>query len=186
MMVPTPSIWRTVMDYKIVPLAYTHPDWPTFIKVCQEHLGYSPTRGIDDQGIAPKDPASFLACLPMDNQPLKNLRTGITSNYTFHHVMFSFIAILDKKAVDALYYHIDLEIHCKPNEDEEYVTVISGTMDKWYHAVVKGCTEHSPRSARKVMNACFNFFRQIGYRELWTGFIEKELTDGTFIIWRGR
>ena len=111
------------MDYKIVPLALTHPDWKTFIKVCQEHLGYSPTRGLDDQDMKPKDPASFLACLTMDNKPLENLRHGGTTNYTFHHVMFSFLAILDKKAVDALYYNIDLEIHCKANEDGEYITI---------------------------------------------------------------
>lgn len=174
------------MDYKIVPLALTHPDWKTFIKVCQEHLGYSPTRGLDDQDMQPKDPASFLACLTMDNKPLENLRTGILTNRTFHHAMFSFIAVLDKRGLDSLYYNTDLEIQYKSNEDDEYVTVISATMSKWYHAIIKGCSESTPRSARQVMNKCFNFFRQTGYRELWTHLSERELEDGTFILWGGK
>ena len=174
------------MDYKIVPLAYTHPDWATFIKVCQEHLGYSPTRGLDNQGMQPKDPASFLACLPMNNEPLQNLRIGIHYSGIFKHVTFSFLAVLDKKAVDALYYNLDLEIFCKANEEDEFITVISGTMTKWYHAILRGCMEVAPKAARKVMNKCYNFFRQTGYRELWTSFSERELEDGTFILWGGK
>ena len=170
------------MDYKIVPLAYTYPDWATFIKVCQDHLGYSPTRGLDNQGMQPKDPASFLACLTMDNQPLDNLRHGFNKNYTFRHVMFSFLAVLDKRGLDALYYNTDLEIFDRFYDDGECIVIISGNMAQWYQAILRGCREVSPKAIRQIMNQCFNFFRQTGYRELWTSFSERELEDGTFIL----
>ena len=170
------------MNYKIVPISFTQPDWKTFIEVCQEHLGYSPTRGLDNQEIQMGDPSSFLACLAFDNEPLKNLANGVFSNYTFRHVMFSFLAVLDKRAVDALYYHLDLEIHCKANEEGEFVTIISANMSQWYHAILKGCNHSVPKDARRVMNKCLQFFRQTGYRTLWESCDETMLDDKTFIL----
>jgi len=168
------------MDYIIRPLSMTQPEWKTYIETCQEALGYSPTRGLDTQGLKIDDPASFLATLDLENNPLRNLRSGVILNKTLKHVSFSFIAIIDKKAVDKLMAITDLEIFYK-ERDDIYLTILTATMSTWYHTIINGSTH---KEVRKVLNNCLKFFKQTGFRELWASYQEQELDDDTFFLRR--
>ena len=82
---------------EIFALATTNVHWETFIKTCQESLGFSPTRGIDKHNINPKEAKAYVASLDLRNQPLECLRTEL--NPVFKHVHLSFVGDLEDDLV---------------------------------------------------------------------------------------
>ena len=100
----------TPMTYEIQPLAVTQVEWRILIDMCQRHLGFSPTRGLDNEGLDLKDPSSYLGCLDFNNEPTKHLQDG---SGAFQHFHLSFIAALDEGMVTDIATHTPLRIYAK-------------------------------------------------------------------------
>ena len=71
---PSPAMLHLIMTYEILPLSITNVEWRIFVDMCQKHLGYSPTRGLDIEGLDMKDPSSYLGCLDFNNTPKKHMQ----------------------------------------------------------------------------------------------------------------
>ena len=170
---------------KIYPLAMTQVHWPTFIKVCQEELGYSPTRGLDEVGIKPDAPCAFLAAIGMDNKPLKQLRFGHQIGTAWKHVRASFIAVAPQKVLCQLDNYTDLQITGnKIEESSDYLIIMTGSMRDWRDAIIMCCRTDSRihKEIREMMNFCLVYFQESGFREVWHDCEKIGLEDGTFII----
>lgn len=168
---------------KIYPLAMTNVHWPTFIKMCQDELGYSPTRGLDEIGMKPDAPCAFLAAIGMDNKPLQQLRFGHHIGTAWRHVSASFIAVAKLKEVAYLSNYTDLRITFK-RVDDDYLIIVTGDMQEWRDAIIKGCqSDHrSFKSLRQMMNYCLVHFQEGGFREVWHDCEKIGLEDGTFVV----
>jgi len=167
------------MDYKVYPLAITQVSWQTFIQVCQETLGFSPTRGLDKQGLSVEKPSAFLACLDLENKPLDNLRNRLS--LTFEHFSVSFIIKGNEKLLKQIAFLGTLHIVHKQQNDD-FLIIVSGTMDKWYSTVLRACQEHRPKELRWVFNVIFAFFKDAGFGDVWHGKERKTLPDNTFVF----
>jgi hypothetical protein len=165
---------------KVAPLAISQVDWASYIKVCQEVLGYSPTRGLDDAGIDINDPCSFLATLSLDNKPLENLRKA--ENTAFNHIMFSFIGVMDLETVMTIMAGTQLQcLYRKGRQD--HLVIMSGTMDRWFRAIVVGCDPDSELFGfRMIMNQCYLHFSRTGFKEVWGRYEKIDLGDTTFCL----
>jgi hypothetical protein len=163
------------MDYEIYPLAITQVEWSIFIDTCQRVLGISPTRGIDACHLDLKDPASYLACLNMENKPLDALRAR---GSWFQHFSITFVMVLDVEGVLQL-ANTPLHFYWKHGKRRELLTVVSGNMDEWYRAIVDGTGTYE---LRLIMNLVLARLEQAGFREIFSSFQKQTLTDGTFIL----
>jgi len=159
------------MKYKIVPIAHTQVDWKIYIKFIEELLGFSPTRGLDEESVNIKDPAAFLATLSLDNNPLQNLRNCIATNSTAKHIMFSFAAHIDLPMILEISSLYDLKtLYKRDKKDIDYVAIVSGTMEQWYWSIVKGCGEMASINSKQFMTKCLNIFEMFLYKNLWNKF----------------
>jgi len=170
---------------KIYPLAMTQVHWPTFIKVCQEELGYSPTRGLDEVGIKPDAPCAFLAAIGMDNDPINQLRFGHHTGTAWKHVSASFIATVSQKVLYQLDNYTDLQISGnKIAESNDYLIIATGSIREWRDAVIRCCRIDSKlhKEIREMMNYVLVYFQESGFREVWHDCEKIGLEDGTFRV----
>ena len=165
------------MDYEIYPLSITQVEWGTFVNVCRDHLGYSPTRGIDACHLDLKDPAAYLGCLDMENHPLVSLRHEGPQH---DHVSMSFIMVLDDEGL-LLVVGTPLKVLYKTHH-RRHVAIVTGTMEQWKRTIVYACRVDAPRERRLIMNQVLRYFEQGGFREVFSTYSKHEQVDGTFIL----
>jgi hypothetical protein len=167
------------MSYEIQPLAITNVDWNTFVSFCQKHLGYSPTRGLDTEGMDVKDPSSYLGCLDFNNTPKKHMQEG---SGAFRHFHISFVAALDEGMITDIASETNLRIFAKRGK-RKVLTILTGSMDEWYRAVLDCCNENADSELRSLFNNVFEAFQRIGARHVFTSVSRQELQDETFVLW---
>jgi hypothetical protein len=170
---------------KIWPLAITQAHFPTLIKVCQDELGYSPTRGLDVIGINTDSPSAYLACIGLDNKPLDQLRTGHNRHTAWKHASVSFIAITKAKLVIQLTSICGFHVLPKGIPDsDDYLIIITGNMCQWREGIIKGCRfkDRLYKDLRVMMNYCLVYLQEAGFREIWHDCEKQSLEDGTFIL----
>lgn len=168
----------------IMPLAITQVHWPTFIQTCQEQLGYSPTRNLDDIGIDLKNPASFLGCLDFAND-MKGQLQGKRGYESWSHFHVSFIFVCKISTILFLKNYTKLSMTSKRCSDEEsrYLVIASGSIFDWRLAVIHGCSEIDTE-LRKMMNYCLIYLQESGFRDVWTDYDKIGLPDGSFVLRR--
>jgi hypothetical protein len=174
----------------IKPLAITQPDWKTFIQMCQKHLGFSPTRGLDESILEIKDSAAFLSCLNLDNKPIENLRCN---NPSWSHVMISFIATMKSETLMRLYEHATVDIIPRQNKKGDVIAIMSGTIDKWYDSIIFCCRDdklydgdvvESFYDIRAFMTEIIKYFERTGFREILHHLVVVKCQDGTYSVGR--
>ena len=168
------------MNFEIHPIAFTYPDWTEYIRLCQENMGFSPTRGLDVDGLDPKMPNAFLATLDLKNQPLKSLREGYVTNPAFRHVSFTFLCIVDKDVMQ-FFQPLGLEVmHYEKNRRN--MLIVSGTMEQWSIAMLRACSPEADLEIRHIFNSIFDSFKLMGFRDIWYGCQERDNFDRTFTL----
>lgn len=166
---------------QVYPIAVTQGDLTTLIRVCEDVLGYSPTRALDQSHIDNKDPAAFLSVLPLDNEPLNTLRYGRHRSNILSHFSVSFLAVLDSEALVDLQTLTSLKVHTRRGR-KQHVSIISGTLDEWYDSLIATCRECVDKETRQLFNAIVAHLERVGFREVLSTLKKQKLRDGTFII----
>ena len=169
------------MAYKVRPLSITTPEWPTFINICQEELGYSPTRGIDSIGIKPDAPCAFLASLDMRNQPLLALRF---ENKAWNHFHASFIAVGSDTLLIEILVNTNLKVLYTQTENNTLLIILTGSILDWHDAIIKMSGPSINKEVSAVMNNCLVHLQEAGFRELWNEYDKIQLEDGTLTLRR--
>ncbi len=150
----------------IYPLATTQCDWSTFIKVVQDTLGYSPTRGLDGSSINPKTISAYLACLDMENKPMEHLE-NIASTF-YRHVHMSFICVLDEYIVMKLIKYTDLKINIKEGKRKKIVTIITADIGLWRETINNFYKVYKDEEIEELLETCKQFLIQGGYKNVFT------------------
>ena len=165
----------------IQPLVLTEINWPTFIKTSKDFLGYSPTRGLDDTKIDLKEPRAFLGALDCENNPHEALRRAAVKNI-LRHSFASFIMVIDDAdLIINLGIRDTLAVHVV-KEGSRFLTILSGTMWDWYHAMIIYCQRDSNRTLRQIFNIIYEFFKQMKLTPIWSHYKDKYLQDDTFAL----
>ncbi len=170
---------------QVFPIAVTQGDLTTLIRVCENVLGYSPTRALDQCHLDSKDPAAFLAVLPLDNAPLETLRHGRQRSNILSHFSVSFLAVTDNTVLVDVQTLTKLKVHTRVGR-KEHVSVLTGTLDEWYDSIVATCRENIDKDTRGLFNAIVAHLERVGFREVLSTLHKQKLRDGTFIIKTGR
>ena len=166
------------MSFDVFPLSITSGDLATLQRVCNEVLGFSPTRALDKTHIKATDPAAFLACLDMEDRPLDALRQGKRRSGVFAHFSASLIAITPIDLVPKISNLGRLAIYSKEAK-REAVVIMSGNMDAWYDAILSGCNKHVDPELRGVMTGCLHCFERVGLREIFSSLTHNTMPDGS-------
>ena len=166
---------------EVFPIAVTQGDLTTLIRVCEDVLGYSPTRALDQCYLESKDPAAFLAVLPLDNAPLNTLRHGRQQSNILSHFSVSFLAVTDNTVLVDVQTLTRLKVHTRLGR-KEHLSVITGTLDEWYDAVVATCRECVDVDTRRLFNMIVVHLERVGFREVLSSLKKQKLRDKTFII----
>jgi hypothetical protein len=169
------------MHYEIYPLAVTQADWPTFMKVCQDVLGISPSRGLDACNWKITDPASFLAAMDMENKPLEALREAKSRGNLLEHYSVSFIAVLDDDVIVDLGTRTRLKLLTKKGR-KEHVVILTGTMGEWLDAAIAGCSQNASYDFRWVMNYIVLYLEKVGFKEIFYHYDKRVQLDQTFTL----
>jgi len=165
----------------IMPLTLTEINWPTFIKMVQDFLGFSPTRGLDEAKIDLKHPTAFLGALDCENKPLVALRRAAIKN-TLRHYFASFIMIIDDAdLLISLGLQDTLALYTR-REGSRFLTILSGTMWDWYHAMIIHTQREANHVARQIFNTIYGFFKRVGLHVIWSHYSLNHIQDNTFIM----
>lgn len=157
-----------------VPIA----DWSTYIKVCQDNLEYSPTRGIDDAGIDIKSPSAFLYTLDLANQP----RRAIHRKDYYGHSFVSFLGVLDSDiTMDIARKLRGIAVTSKLGRRKD-IAIFSADLAVWDYAITSYTTSESGKYIRDFLNRVKRCLERAGYNEIWSGYDEIPQADGTFTL----
>ena len=156
----------------VIPIALTSVNWTHFMKVCQEAFGDSPTRGLDKIHMSLDNPASYLACMNMNNEPDTNLAE---LNNSFDHYSVSFLTVGDDYLINLL-ANTSLKLLTK-DAKRASVIIATGTIKEWFVSML---IDYPDIELRQFFNACYVQFIQIGFKRLWANYTKQFLPDGTF------
>jgi len=161
-------------------LSLMQPNWRQFIDSVKEVLGYSPTRGLDAcAAITHRDPASWLACLDLRNEPLDAIRNG-RQRGLFQHYFISFMFCCEEDTLVKLNEMTTVAtVTAKVRHD--YVVIASGTVQKWHDAVVSGCKIEVEWELRSITCGIYNLLLNMGFREAFQ-YKKIDQRDGTFTL----
>ena len=166
---------------EVYPLSITQPNWEIFIKVSQDVLGYSPTRGLDADGLNPKSPCAFVASLDFNNKPKLNLRTSAYKNNLLAHMHVSFIIIAHEDIIEDFAMYTNLKIIIKRNH-KKHIIVLTGSMQDWYDAIIKCCAHIVHSEVRGSMNIIHQHLEKGGFHELWSRYTKVYMPDETYTL----
>ena len=157
---------------QVIPLALTSVNWSDFIKICQTAIDDSPTRGLDKINMPIDSPASYLACMDMQNDPDTCLSNP---NNVFNHFSVSFLTVGDEWLINLL-SNTSLKLLTRETK-RSYLIIVTGTMMQWYDEML---IDHLDIEMRQFLNACFNRFNEMGFKRIWGNCKKINYQDGTF------
>ena len=164
---------------ELYPIQITMVDLPTYVRVCKDHLGYSPTRGLDANNIDIKSPSAFLYTLDLNNQPA----VAIKKLELYGHAFASFIGVAREEEIETISMCLrKLTITQYPGLLKLDIMIISGTLDAYYNYILYFTTARVPTIVREALNILKKNLERAGYNELWSDYVELPLADGTFIL----
>jgi len=158
-------------------------EWAPFIKACQDVVGVSPTRGLDEHQIDLKHPKAFIASLDCKNNPQEAMKNAAPLQHLCHGFL-SFFAILTEEHlqynfVGVFPLYAKMCIHFIKGEDKR-IMIMSGTLATW-REVLLACNHHLvPTIIREFSNELYTMFKSAGLRDLWHGYKQIFLPNNTF------
>ena len=173
------------MTPNIIPIGGTHVSWDAFLKGCNEALGYSPIRGVDNIKRELSDPAKLLASLSafhnrlkIDN-PIAALRE---CGSLLRHLSYMFLVYCDEELILDIRERTQLNVTSSEAADGERVAVVSGSLFDFKAATVECCTADAPFDLRYLFDVFILFFESVGLGEVWHDQRKKPLKDKTFLL----
>jgi hypothetical protein len=170
------------MEPFVKPIALPQIHWETWIASCQEYLGVSPTRQLDNAKYKLDDPASWVASLDYTKTPIKALSNGMVTGI-FEHLHVTFVMVLHIEEVVAVATCSSLKItRIKAKGRDNYLCVLTGSFRDWLDAIFYFCTEETESTLRWAFNKVVNVFDHTNLKQALNGYSRQILNDGTFTI----
>jgi hypothetical protein len=151
-----------------------------FLSDLQTALGRSVSNPIDMAKADPNSPTSLVVaiCEMLSeggnyHKVLKNPGSAIK------HLQFNFLALSSFDHCSEISQHTDLVCHCVLARRSIYLHLISGSLEQWRTAIINCSSEIVDYDCRKLFNLFLGEFESLGFKDLWTGFTKRSLTDDT-------
>jgi len=148
---------------------------------CEIHMDRNPLRAADRVNLDLDDMATFIVFLAdLEQEGTDGLaRLRMPNGLTKHlHAGFMF-KVSNPRTIHFIRRFCDLQIVL----DEAAKTgFISGSINEWTKAIIKGCTDKNEYGVRLFLNTCFLFFERGGLRQVFELFGRDGLPDGTFTL----
>jgi hypothetical protein len=156
-------------------------DFGTFLGLCQQALGYSPSATVDASPLERSDAERFLTCLAALRD--RNASVGLAP-HLLAHVSFSILAAADDRdMLDILQAAAGM-----PFVDTDtlmrgvQLAVITGTLAQWRDAVKSGASKEGAFNVRAFFNRVMTLFESAGLGGIWKEFENRPLNDRTFYL----
>jgi len=172
------------MTPEITLVAGTSVDWSRFVSLVDLTLGRSPTRELDNCGMAVGSPGTYLAALAEFNRRWSNPVTACRdAERALTHLSFSFLASCDRDtAMAVLKQSVGLFIlDAEPSRGRENF-LISGNLRDWRACVVECCRPEATPEARAFYNAVWSALDRLGFRDVFGALARRDLKDHTFVL----
>lgn len=169
---------------EIALIAGTSTDWDRFVTTANTALGRSPTRELDNCGMPVGSQGTYLAALAEFNRRGSNPVTACReADRVLTHISFSFFVSCDHAmAMVVLKQSVGLFIlDAEPSRGRENF-VISGNLRDWRTCVLECSTAGAPAEARAFYNAVWAALDTLGFRDIFAGFVRKDMKDHTFAL----
>jgi hypothetical protein len=168
----------------IIPIVVPRIDWPTFLKGCQDGLGYSPVGPIDSSPRQLSDAAKFVvvAATLQDRQITQALPALRNSLDLLNHLAYSFLVYADDETLKQTLERTDLKISMTQSVDGERIAIVSGNLKQFFTATLTCCQERQPFNLRVLFDKFVLFFEAAGLGELWHETRKRTLPDRTFLL----
>lgn len=166
---------------QVIPISMSKVDWPAYVKVCQETIGFSPTRGLDMQGIKADSPAAFLATLDWDNNPKRQLSIPSPS---YHHAHFGFI-IIDEDDV-LISFRANTTIRCivRPFGRREAICLATDSIFEWYATLAFQLMQIDDEKVIAILNRIYDILCSTELRGMFADY--KKVSIGNSPLFRLR
>lgn len=165
---------------KIYPIAATMVSWKDFVDLSKESLGYSPTRGLDENKIELTNASAFVSCLDFKNKPKECLTLEL--NPVFQHVYYSFMGDLGE---DMFWiFQGGITATSVESRKKTRLAILTGSLFNWYLFTIMHLTSHYPEDfeIRSLANQVMLYLEMAGYKSVWAKWVKKSQNDGTFLL----
>lgn len=169
----------------ILPLGGSSIEWDTFLKACQQALGYNPLKGVDNTRRELSDPAKFIAALAAfhdrqkSNNPIGAIRDATT---LLRHLSYTFIIHCDEELISLIRERTDLTITSTETPNGTRVAVVTGTLQQYRAGTLECCVPEAPFNLRYLFDGFVLYFERLGLEEVWSDTRKKALEDKTFLL----
>ena len=167
------------MRYECVkPLAMTYCSWDHLIKLVLDYAKLSPTRGLDEAGIPPRDPAAFLGSINLRNKPLDALRAKYNAADRHFHITLGAVVDADLR-IELL--ESGLFVTSTVLKDNMYLCVITRSMIEWRSFCIFCCEDQisGHEHLRDFVRDILSIFRQSRLKECFHGVKTFTYPDGS-------
>ena len=154
-------------------------DTPVFLGACIEMLGYSPARGPDAQKL--EEMAHSLSCLTAFKD--RDATPGVKESKGIYE-LFSIgcLIIADERDMQDILEVAGLPfIFTETTVRGIQAAVVSGTLQEWRTAILKGCAKTAPQYIRICYDTIYLQFRSIGLEGVFDR-SQRILDDNTFLL----
>lgn len=170
---------------KIIPIIGPNIDISSFIKATHEALGYNPLSGVDQSTRPFSDPAKFLTGLSAFHNKM-NLKAPLSSlreaGSLCSHLSYGFLVAAPKQVILKSMERSELSHTIAEDLDDLQLTIISGNLKDWKHALLENCHPDSSHSLRLLYDGFFLYFQKCGLGELWFDLKTTKAPNKTFYL----
>lgn len=165
-------------------IAGTAVDWPKFVTTINDSLGRSPTRELDNCGIAVGVPPTYVAALSefavRGSNPITAVREA---DRLLAHLSFSFLVSCDREVLlGVLKQAIGLIVLCaEPSRGQENF-IITANLRDLKQAIVEACAASGDTQARIIFNEVWKILVNLGFKDLFSAYQRREMKDHTFAL----
>lgn len=164
---------------KVEPLIIPQMNWPIFTEICQQQLGESPTRGLDQAGISLKELRAIATAISMHNSDT------VHSANQWAFLPLAFIIKLEHSdsICKELHHFSQLDVMYRHVKNKA-VLILSGRGITWRQAIAIGCTAAPSTEYRLIFNNIHSLINQMGLQDLFAGMRHSNIInqDGTFTL----
>ena len=173
------------MTFEIYPVAGTGVDWKIYSDQVKKILNIDPLKGLGAAFINRESPSAYLATLDLENQPLKQLREGVLTNSSYHHVSVSFIGSIDSELLfNFLCEFPSISALTKEASRNQHFIIFTATLFIWHHTVRSALSHQKnySKDLRSLFHLLLIHFEQMGFKEVWSKYQRKVLPNGSLVF----
>lgn len=165
--------------FAIIPIFWTTADWGPYLLAAKKALGRDLLGGYQRSTLA-----SILVSLVSlrDEETITPSEAIMRSGFVLKHASLSFMVMTVPEALLAILEDTDLVVTSVNGGPGLRLAVVTGDLERWKEAVIRGCSRGADRSLRAFTSACLPYLEQQGLSLIWSDYQKEMSPDGTVLL----